>query len=263
MVATPRRILRPEHSVYLLVHVLLFMGGLLIALIGSPIWIAVGTSVSATGVCGWVVYFWIRVNETSQGQLDRIRKVGVSDAFPARSVPIRPVLQDRFNSAKKSIDFMGFGLRALREDFGPDFDRWLRSIKIRILLLDPDAPTPDKSYAAQRDLEEGNGVGSIRNDIHQFLIFLASLKQRHPDNLDVRLYSCIPALNVCRIDGEIFWGPYVLGIQSRNTPTFVASAASGVMFDILRGHYDTAFSDKHSRNGLVLCEGKYVPAITD
>lgn len=257
----PRRVLRPEHWIYLLAHILLFLGGILISLLGNQFWVAVGTSIAATGVCGWVIYFWIRINETSQGQLDRIRKIGITDAFAARSVPIRSEYERRFNAAKNGIDFMGFGLRALREDFGSDFDHWLKRIEIRILLLDPERPIAGWTYADQRDREEGNGIGSIRNDIEQFLSFLAPLKDRHPEHLDVRLYSCLPALNVCRIDDEIFWGPYILGMQSRNTPTFVSTPTHGIMFTILKDHYDTAFSGNHSREGFEFIDGKHKPAI--
>jgi hypothetical protein len=136
--------------------VLLFVSGLAIAQTGGPIRIAIGTSVSATGVCGWAIYFWIRVTDNSTQALARIRQIGIIDAFPARSVPIRPEYERRFNAARDQIDFLGFGLRALREDFGDSFSAWLNHTRIRVLLVDPEAPSSELTYADQRDREEGN-----------------------------------------------------------------------------------------------------------
>jgi hypothetical protein len=254
------QLIRPDHQVYLLAHVLLFIGGLLIVQIGGPIWIAVGTSVSATGICGWAIFFWIRLSEEAAQGMNRIRQIGLIDAFPARSVPIRSEYESRFNAARRGIDFLGFGLRALREDFGSDFARWLEGIPIRILLVDPQAPHPGWHYVSQRDIEESNSPGSIEQDVQQFLQFLTPIKNLYPDRLQVRLYSCLPALNVCRIDDEIFWGPYVLGVQSRNTPTFL-TGRFGVLHNLLEAHYESVFSDQFSRDAYTHGLNGFVPVV--
>jgi hypothetical protein len=242
---------RPDHQIYLLIHIVLFIGGLAIAQIGGAILVAVGTSVSATGVCGWAIYFWIRFTDNSTQSLTRIRQLGIIDAFPARSVPIRPEYEKRFNAARERIDFLGFGLRALREDFGASFPAWVQHASIRVLLIDPDAPVSDFSYADQRDSEEGNSRGAIRNDVLQFLTFMQPFVNKHPDRLRIRLYSCLPALNVCRIDNEIFWGPYILGQQSRNTPTFLVNRA-GAMYVILSDHYEEMWNNQnYSRDAYI------------
>jgi hypothetical protein len=239
---------QPEQQVYLLIHILLFAAGLLIAQIGGALWAAIGTSVAATGICGWVIFFWIRSTERSSGGRLRIQQLGIIDAFPARSVPIRPEYEMRFNRARQQIDFLGFGLRALREDFGPQMARWLEAVPVRILLVDPERPLSSWTYADQRDREEANPLGSIGRDVRAFLQFAAPLKNRYRNRLDIRLYSCLPAINVCRIDDEIFWGPYVVGAQSRNTPTFLV-ARSGTMFDVLSNHFQLIWeNDEYSRD---------------
>lgn len=257
------RRITPDHRVYLLIHVLLFVSGLAIAQTGGPIRIAIGTSVSATGVCGWAIYFWIRVTDNSTQALARIRQIGIIDAFPARSVPIRPEYERRFNAARDQIDFLGFGLRALREDFGDSFSAWLNHTRIRVLLVDPEAPSSELTYADQRDREEGNSHGAIRNDVTQFLAFMTPLVNKYPKNLRIRLYCCMPAINVCRIDNEIFWGPYILGEQSRNTPTFLIDR-SGIMYSVLARHYEEIWENSdHSRAAYVFSNdtGLYEPAI--
>jgi hypothetical protein len=201
--------LRPDQQIYLLVHVVLFTGGVIIAQVGgNALWVAVGTSVAATGITGWVIFLWIRATDRSTEDRERLARVGIVTAFPARSVPIRSEYERRFNASRGQIDYLGFGLRALREDFLDQFPRWLQHTKIRVLLVDPTAPHTTATYVSQRDLEEGNAHGSIESDVKAFLTAYLPIKQQFPDRFQVRLYSSIPALNICRIDDEIFWGPY-------------------------------------------------------
>lgn len=256
-----KSVLKPEHQVYLLVHVVLFVSGLLLAQLGGATWVAIGTSIAATGICGWVLFLWVQLSEQSARGHRRIERVGLVDAFPARSVPIRPEYERRFTTARQQIDFMGFGLRALREDFGDQLEDWLRRARVRVLLVDPEKPTSAWTYATQRDIEESNSHGSIRNDVVSFLQFMTEIKNRNPDRLHIRLYSCLPAINVCRIDDEIFWGPYIIGAQSRNTPTFLVSR-SGLMFDVLSGHYERIWSDQRfSRDGFRCSNQRYRPVL--
>jgi hypothetical protein len=53
----------------------------------------------------------------------------------------------------------------------------------------------------------------------------------------VRLYRSIPALNICRVDEELFWGPYLVGGPSRNNPTIIVKKG-GIMFDRLMNHFN-------------------------
>ncbi|GAB3885665.1 hypothetical protein GCM10027612_21450 [Microbispora bryophytorum subsp. camponoti] len=208
-----------------------------------------------------MIFIWLRLSEQNGVRARHIQQVGIVDAFPARSVPIKHEYESRFNNARKQIDFLGFGLRALREDFGNDMANWLERVPVRILLLDPEKPDPAFTYAHQRDLEESNSPGSIATDIASFLYFMAPLKNKYPKRLEIRLYSCLPAINVCRIDDEIFWGPYIMGAQSRSTPTFLASPA-GIMFKILVDHYDQIWVDgRFSRSGFRRLNRQYVPVI--
>jgi hypothetical protein len=254
-------LLHPEHQVYFLIHVLLFVGGLLVAQLGGQIWLVIGTSVAATGICGWAIFLWLRITEQSTQGQRRIQGLGLTDAFAARSVPIRPEYERRFISARQQIDFLGFGLRALREDFGDQVETWLRRVPVRILLVDPEAPTPGWSYAYQRDREELNSPGSIATDVVNFLRAMEPVKNRFLELLHIRLYTCLPAINVCRIDDEIFWGPYVLGAQSRNTPTFLVSR-TGTLFNVLRSHYEQIWTDpRYSRDGFQRTEQGFRPVV--
>jgi hypothetical protein len=229
--------LSPSSWIYLLVHTLIFFGGVSLLHFDGPIMLSVATSLMATGIAGWVIFFWVRQNETSARSLQNIANLGLTDAFAFRSVAIRAEYEPRFGASRNQISIMGFGLRALREDFGGQFPNWARATKVRILVLDPTAPVPDRSYADQRDAEEDNPIGSIRNDIQALLGFTRTLRAQYPDSFQIRLYTCMPNINVCIIDDEAFWGPYMYGQQSRNTMTLLCRRG-GHMYMALADHFE-------------------------
>lgn len=248
---------------YLVVHVLIFVVGLLIAQTGHPVLLAIGTSVAATGISGWAIFLWIRLSDRHADDRRRLIEMGIVTVFPARSVPIRPEYERRFSNARQHIDFLGFGLRALREDFLADFENWLAHAPIRVLLVDPEAPARRWHYTDQRDLEEGNDVGSIARDVRNFVTATVGIKRAWPERFEVRLYQSVPAVNVCRIDDDVFWGPYLMGEQSRNTPTFLV-ARTGPMFNLLTSHFEQIWtSDAYSRPAFMTMDGMPPQSVLD
>ena len=238
-----QRSLTPVQWIYLLVHALVFLVGVALYQLGGIFAVSVGTSLSAAGIAGWVIFLWIQINEDSAQTLKAINTAGIVDIFPtARSVTIRHEYEIRLNEARRDIKFMGFGLRALREDFGDQFQSWCQRAKVRILLVDPRAPHDEASYADQRDIEENNPEGSIRSDVRAFLNYTSQMRADYPNSFQVRLYRCLPSINVCIIDDDAFWGPYVVGQQSRNMLTF-SCRSGGYMYNMLSEHFDRIWNN--------------------
>lgn len=236
------RSIEPTQWIYLLTHALLFAGGVVLYQVHGALTFSIATALMATGLTGWVLFLWIRQNEDTARSLNAMRELGVTDVFPTRSVAIRGEYEPRFAAARDQIAILGFGLRALREDFGGQFATWARHARVRILLLDPDAPGGTVSFADMRDLEEHNAAGAIRSDVKAFLDATRDLRAANPNTFQVRLYRCIPSINVCVIDREVFWGPYVHGRQSRNTMTFLCRAG-GTMAAMLTDHFEAIWND--------------------
>lgn len=254
-----RREVAPDHRFYLTLHIVLFLSGVLISQIEGAAFTGLGISIAATGVCGWVIFFWVRSTEGFRERQEQFTQIGLRSAFPARSVPIRHEYEERFFRARERIDVLGFGLRAFREDFGSDVPTWVTRCRIRILLVDPAGSCAGESFAGLRDAEEANSPGSIAGDVAEFLQTFAAVKNTNPDRFDVRLFRNIPSVNVCRIDDELFWGPYLMGTQSRNTPTFLVGR-SGALFAVLEDHFEQIWSsDDWSRAGYVLDGQTYRP----
>jgi len=104
------------------------------------------------------------------------------------------------------------------------------------------------TYANQRDAEEHDRVGSIREDVEAFLKEVAPhLTADEPHPFQVRLYRCLPSVNLFRVDSELFWGPYLIHQQSRNSPTFIVK--EGPLFKMLMEHFESIWSsDLFSRS---------------
>ena len=175
-----------------------------------------------------------------RSDLTSLAAAGLIAAFPTRSITIRSEYDRRMEAARTQADVIGFGLSSLREDHLGDFGRWKVHVPIRVLLIDPDFPTPEFSYAAERDKEERNPEETIRNQVLQFVSDVQDLLD---NRFQIRLYRCLPLLNLFRIDDEVLWGPFLIGEQSRNTPTFI-SRQGGFVFSHLTSHFDSIWNSR-------------------
>ncbi len=227
---------------YLALYTLVFAIGTALVQSESELLSAVGASLVATGVAGWVLFLWVILNEGRSKRAELVSNLGLVDAFPARASQIKNEYDTRLAHANEAIDVLGFGLRHLRQDYEADFEKWAASARVRILLLNPEAPTKNKSFAKQRDLEEGNSPTTISDDVKQFLQATESLWSDPSSGFAVRLYSALPSVNIFRVDNELFWGPYLIGKQSRNTPTLVVRRG-GTLFDSFADHFDALWNN--------------------
>src|SRR5207302_5355806 len=130
-----------------------------------------------------------------------VTEFGFVNAFEARAARIKEQYDKYLESAHEQIDLIGFGLRALREDYLREFQDWKQRANVRILLLDPEFPSAQFSYARQRDNEEGNSQGSTESDVQKFIKETSHLTGAGGEHtFEVRLYRCLPAINIFRID---------------------------------------------------------------
>ena len=229
---------RQRNLIYLLCHIVMVLVGIVLVQRSGELNVAIGTSMVATGIAGWTLFAYILVTDRWTSRLEVLARFGFVDAYPARSARIKEIYDEKLRDARTSIDLLGYGQSSFREDFAAKFDEWVaRGVIVRILLIDPEFPSPQHSLADQRDFEEGNPTGSVGRDVQAFLARTEALRSKAPDQFRVRLYRCLPSVNVFRIDDEVFWGPYLMGEQSRNSPTFLVGR-SGLLFERFSQHFD-------------------------
>lgn len=226
--------LSPSHYLYLLLHLALAGIGFWLMTIRGVVAQGIGASLVATGLTGWVIFLYVYLNDDLRSRMRLLYRAGIDAVFSSRGTPIRGEYDTRLLEARRYIDILGFGQRALREDHEKDFTAWKARAKVRVLLIDPEFPSIKGSFSRQRDNEEGSGAGEIARDVQAFL---DRTRPIWDDRFQVRLYRCLPTVSIFRIDDQILWGPYLVKQVSRNSPTLVVRNG-GSLFEALNAHFE-------------------------
>jgi hypothetical protein len=148
MKAFLRKLTTPLGALWLLCHtVMVLLGVVFLAsaplhhLLGQGVTEAIGGALIASGVVGVTLFLYVLTTETLKSRIEAFTKAGLLKIFSGRSVLIRDEYHKRLAQARH-IDLVGFGLSAFREDYINDFVGWSHRADVRILLMDPDFPTP-------------------------------------------------------------------------------------------------------------------------
>jgi Domain of unknown function (DUF5919) len=237
----PRSRVTATTVIYYLAHALLVAVGAALTSIGGTVWTAIGTSLIATGAAGAVIYVYLARTESARESLEMLSFFGLQRIYQRRAAQIRDEYATRLATASSNIDIIGFGLKDFRRDYIAELGDLAARTRVRILLLDPTSP-----FATQRDREEGQSTGTIADEINEFISQFRQLYGAHcPPTLELRLYTCLPMVNIFRIDNDLFWGPYLSGRASGNTVT-IRVRRGGALFDDLLASFDSVW-ENHSQ----------------
>lgn len=222
---------RPTTVIYYLAHALVIAIGAALTLLRNPVWTAIGTSLIATGAAGAVIFIYISRTDRIRDAIDLFSRFGLATIYDRRAAQIRDEYAARLSDANSNIDILGFGLKDFRRDYIGELGALSARARVRILVIDPYS-----DYCTARDHEEEQSSGTIQGEVEEFIRQFQAryTKTTHP-NLSLRLFTCLPSVNIFRIDDEIFWGPYFVGRASGNTITM--RVTRGVLYDQLSNHF--------------------------
>jgi hypothetical protein len=223
------------HLVLVLIGILLIAAGVTFG-VSKELAEALGSGVLATGIAGEVLFLYVARSDSTRARLELFTQAGLLKIFPHRSVRMRDEYDSRLRDARE-IDVLGFGQSSFRQDYSSQFQQLAAHARIRVILLDPDYPSGGLSLAEIRDKEEGNRAGQIRNDVEEFIRTTKQIAGLDRTQFKVRIFRAIPSISFFRIDDVIFWGPYLITEQSRNTPTLLVQRG-GFLFERLKQHFD-------------------------
>lgn len=227
----------PTAIIYYLAHVVVIAVGVILTLLGHTVTTAIGTSLIATGAAGVVIYLYVSRTDTTREALEMITTFGLSRIYERRAAQIRNEYSVRLDKAKANIDILGFGLSDFRRDYMDQLHALAARATVRILLIDPASPA-----CTLRDREEKQREGTIADDVRDFITqYFAQYQNEASLASSVRLYTCLPLVNIFRIDDEIFWGPYLVGQASGNTLTL--RVTRGILFDQLMEHFEEVWKN--------------------
>ena len=177
------------------------------------IWISIGCSLLASGIVILAQVILIegkKVNPLEEWGLERI--------YEARSEKNKDS-DTKLDKARYKVDAIAFGLKSFRAKNGKKVEKLLKKgVNIRILTMNPSA---DNQFLKQREAEEEETEGQIRNSINQLVDWAKKLNNRnYKGRIEVKGYKCMTLDFYWRVDDEIYVGPYWFRVVSQQTITY-------------------------------------------
>lgn len=219
---------------YITANMILVLTGIVLHLLNNA---SIGDNILASGIVGLVLYWALDVTrqyEAEQEQLLRdANEQGVVRIYDRRLIVER--YAEVRTKATGAFDMMGFGLRTFIEDNQHHLEEWAKKFVIRILVIHPNT-----EYCDQRDLEENDPQGKIRQDVYYVTRLIQRLKN---PRIQIHWYKAIPTTNVFRMGDTMFIGPYFVDTRSRNSMT-IELRAGGKLFDRYLEHFNRIWNDQ-------------------
>lgn len=177
------------------------------------VWLSIGCSLLASGVVILAQAFL--VEGKSENPLDGWGLEKIYETRAEKNQDSDPKL----DKAKEQVDAIAFGLKSFRSKNGKRVEKLLKKgVNIRILTMNPSV---DNIFLKQREIEEEETEGQIRNSIDQLVTWARNLNTRgYSGRIEVKGYKCMTLDFYWRVDDELYVGPYWYHVGSQQTITY-------------------------------------------
>ena len=213
---------------------ILALAGIVLRFLHYP---SIGDNILASGIVGLFLYWALDV--TSQHEAEQQELLRDANEQGVARIYDRRLIVERYAEVRAkatgAFDIMGFGLRTFIEDNQYNLEEWARKFVIRILVVHPDT-----EYCGQRDMEENDPAGKIRQDVYYVTQLVQDLQN---PIIQIRWYKAIPTTNLFRMGDTMFVGPYFVDTRSRNSMT-IELRAGGKLFDRYLEHFNRIWNDQ-------------------
>jgi hypothetical protein len=228
-----------KFSIYIWLNVLLLIAGLVLSIFTDGWPQAVGTSLLASALVGFLFFYQIRIDSQFDLAREMFGKYGLVRLHPERGD--KELYREHMARCQRSFDIIGHSLSRLYDDLAkellPAMDS--RGVQMRILLLDPESP-----FVLYREREDDSpDRADLAAEIRKSL---TCYRQLGLENLSIKYYDCTPTLTYQKIDAMVFGGPYFVGVPSTRQPALVIRADHPLAY-AYQQHFETVWN-KHSRN---------------
>jgi hypothetical protein len=176
--------------------------------------ISVGCSLVASSIASFLTSrYLIRIS--------RIKNIveywGLESIYQTRQ-EMNQSTNNAFVNLENNLDIIALGLKSFRDAKDSLVKAKVQSgLKVRII-----APHPDSAYVVQREHDEKEVPGQIRQTILHLGSWIDELKSMSPDaaNVQIKYYNSLPEDFYFKVDDFIFIGPYRYGISSQQTISY-------------------------------------------
>jgi hypothetical protein len=196
--------------------------------------ISIGTSIISSSIIVFLSYRYV-IEESETKEL--INEWRLSGMYKTRA-EMNKKTDEILGKCQKQIDIIAFGLKSLREEKSSLIKKKLQAgVRIRILTINPESV-----YLAQREKDEKEVEGQIKNTIYDLQKWVDQLKEIVPNSsIELKYYTCLPLDHYCRIDDHVFLGPYIYGKSSQKTFSY-GFRAGGLGFDDWTQYFEELWS---------------------
>lgn len=199
------------------------------------IWISIGCSLLASGIVILAQVF------LAEGKKENpIEAWGLEKIYETRAEKNQES-DSELEKAKVQVDAIAFGLKSFRAKHTKKVEKILkRGVDIRILTMNPDE---DNLFLRQREIEEEETEGQIKNSIKQLVDWSNKLNSRnYAGKIEIKGYKCMTLDFYWRVDNEIYIGPYWYHFGSQQTITYkFRKGKKG--FDIYSEYFEGLWND--------------------
>jgi len=207
----------------ILINIIIICVGLISAVIGfflqdrivvvSQLLIEIGISILTSG---FVALFAILAIDDADD--DSLNSWGLADIYKTRS-QMNSHTAEVFPEMKKEYQQIAFGIKSLRDAYDTLFvQKAKKGLKIKIITMHPNS-----LYLKEREKVENKQEGEIRKTIIDLIAWIEKLQSMNKNgkkNIQIKFYDSTPLDFYCKIDDNLYIGPYLYGKESQQTISY-------------------------------------------
>lgn len=205
------------------------------------VWLSIGCSLIASAMFALLNVLIV------DAKIDtRFTKWGLNRIYNTRAEKNKDS-DPKLSKIKYQLDGVAFGLKTFRAGHSDEIENALkRGVNIRLLTMNPNS-----DFVAQREIEENESAGQIKNTIEQLIQWAQNLNAKgYKGKICIKGYNCMTLDFYWRMDGEIYIGPYWLGRPSQQTVTY-RLAEGGKGFETYAKYFEELWNNEKVMVNLV------------
>ena len=195
----------------------------------TKIWVNIGCSLLASGLV--ILLNSLLVDRKTISPLD---EWGIKNIYNTRTL-MNDDTDKSLSKAKYQVDAVAFGLKSFRTEMEKETRRLLKNgVNFRILTMHPDSP-----FVRQREMEEKDSEGQIKNAILDLVEWAEKLnRESKKGKIEIKGYSCMTLDFYWRVDDDVYIGPYWYQYPSQKTISYKFSGDNGKGFRFYTEYFD-------------------------
>jgi len=235
----------------IMLNIIILCVGLILILIGllqipektSTLLTNIGVSILASGIIALFTILTLN-DENFQIENNLQSKWGIEEIYATRS-EMNSHTASVFPSMKKEYQQIAFGVKSLRDAYNDLFiEKAKKGLKIKFITLHPNS-----IFIQEREKIENKQKGDIRKTIIDLIIWIKKLQgvSKKPSNIQIEFYDSLPLDFYCKIDNNLYIGPYLYGKESQQTISYRFNSR-GKGYDYYTRYFNSLWNSGHMKD---------------